>query len=149
MMREGRFRPDLYHRLNEIPLVLPPLSDRLDDIRALLKHFLTQVNIRLDGGAQSDNLHRLAKILGHRRWSGNIRQFEAEIKRMALTCEGNIPRMIQAACDHKPASEREELLQALQRTGWNRSQAARLLDISEGTVRHRIKKYNLSVLNNF
>jgi DNA-binding NtrC family response regulator len=143
MMRDGKFRPDLYHRLNQIPLVLPPLSDRLDDIPALLEHFLALANIKLDGGSDSADITRLADLLSQRQWPGNVRQFEAEVNRLTLTSKGDLARMIRSASEYTLLSERDELLAVLEECNWNRREVARRLGVSEGAIRKRISKYNI------
>ena len=89
-------------------------------------------------------VNRLAELLSQRDWPGNVRQFEAEVKRLALTSHGDLDRMIAGAMeDIHPPDEREELLSVLERCGWNRREAARRLGVSESLVRKRIGKYNL------
>jgi transcriptional regulator with PAS, ATPase and Fis domain len=140
MIHEGKFRVDLYHRLNEIPMALPPLGDRLDDIPALAEYFLCREGMEL--GTANDGFHQLADRLTHRPWPGNVRQLEAEVKRLMLVSNGDVSRMIAAAADETP-SERERLLTILDETGWNRREAARRLGVSESAVRKRIEKYGL------
>jgi len=144
MIRDGKFRADLYHRLNEIPITLPSLSARVEDIPALLMHFLAMFDAKIDGDEDEAKIKRLAEVLSNRDWPGNIRQFEAEVKRLALTTQGDFDRMITAAAEFADLSDREQLLIALQRTGWNRTEAARLLGVSEGTIRNRIKKLGIT-----
>jgi DNA-binding NtrC family response regulator/Tfp pilus assembly protein PilF len=139
LIREERFRLDLYHRLNEIPIALPALADRFDDIPALAEHFLRREGMKFD--TASDEFHQLADRLTHRAWPGNVRQFEAEVKRLMLVSGGDVSRMI-GAVDVAP-SERERLLAILNETGWNRREAARRMGVSESTVRKWIEKYGL------
>ncbi len=145
MIRGGKFRADLYHRLNEIPITLPALADRLEDIPALLKHFLTQAKVSLNGDSDHKAIDRLAEVLSGRAWPGNVREFEAGINRLVFTSKGDLNRMIAAASDGAALTEREQLQEALMQTGWNRTEAARILGVSEGTIRNRIKKYDLTV----
>jgi len=115
-------------------------APRADDIPLLVEHFLNEHNVSTDG--HRDDFDRLAKILSNRRWPGNVRQLEAEIKRLTVTTDRDIARMIEFAETSLP-SEREELLQVLQEVDWNRREAARRLGVSDSTIRNKIKKFNL------
>lgn len=143
LIGDGVFRLDLFHRLNEIPIYLPPLSKRLDDIECLLEHFLNAAGVRVSTKADRTAFARIAKIFKMRPWPGNVRQMETEIRRLALICRADLSRMEAATATYK-LSAKEETLAALQRTGWNRREVGRLLGISESAVRHRIKIYNLT-----
>jgi len=143
LIEEGRFRLDLFHRLNEIPIHLPPLSERREDIELLLEHFLKAAGVKITTKADRAAFANLVKIFHVRPWQGNVRQLETEARRLALVCRGNIPRMVETAGEYQ-LSTKEETLAALQRTAWNRREVGRILGISESTVRHRIKVYNLT-----
>jgi DNA-binding NtrC family response regulator/Tfp pilus assembly protein PilF len=141
-MRDNRFRLDLYHRLNEIHIALPPLDERREDIPALVRHFLTFADIDLtDGDAAA--VERLGSLLRRRSWPGNVRELKHEVKRLWTVAKGRLSRMVELAEEWCPQSERERLLDALERTGWNQSEAARMLGVSEGTIRYRLKKLGL------
>ncbi len=88
-VQEGRFREDLFYRLNVIPIKIPPLRDRSDDIPLLVDHFLTKFNQRLNTDVEGLTPDALAAILSHR-WPGNIRELENLIERSVLLSEGNI-----------------------------------------------------------
>ncbi len=79
-------------------------------------------------------------------WPGNIRQFKAEVRRLALLSKSDIGRMAEAA-SRNATSEQEQLLDLLNQTDWNRREVARRLGVSEGAIRHRIKKYKLTSLS--
>ncbi len=145
LIRENKFRPDLYHRLKEIPMVLPSLNDRAEDIPKLLEHFLELSDVKIKG--RRSEIRRMAKALLTAEWPGNIRELKAEVERLALIARGNIKLMADIAVRNN-STECEQLLALLERTNWNRSQVAKILGLSEGTVRHRIKKYDLSPNNN-
>jgi two-component system, NtrC family, response regulator AtoC len=82
MVREGRFRQDLYFRLNVVPIQVPPLRDRLDDVPALAEHFLEQAARRLDRSIKlSDKALGILQLYG---WPGNVRELENLIERMAI-----------------------------------------------------------------
>jgi transcriptional regulator with AAA-type ATPase domain len=143
LIRQERFRADLYYRLRECQVELPPLRDRLDEIPALVEHFLREVGYQQDGQDLTDFSLRLGERLSERAWPGNVRALRAEIRRLWFAAGGDLDMLIQSAAEGDHRSDREQLLLALRQTDWNRSETARRLGISEGTVRHRIKKYNL------
>ncbi|PKK83607.1 MAG: hypothetical protein CVT49_07575 [candidate division Zixibacteria bacterium HGW-Zixibacteria-1] len=142
-MKSGRFRRDLYHRLNEIPIELMPLSDRPDDIRALIEHFIERNGHDLESVSDRKNLESISKILAERSWPGHVRELKAEVNRLYLLARGDLGRMAENALAENH-DECEQLLKALEQTGWNRRETARLLGISEGAVRYRIKKYEIA-----
>jgi DNA-binding NtrC family response regulator/tetratricopeptide (TPR) repeat protein len=140
---DGRFRLDLFHRLNEIPIHLPSLSERGGDIGYLLEHFMKSAGVEIKTKADKAAFDRLASIFTMRPWPGNVRELEIQVKRLTLLSRGDIARMVDAAISELP-SKKDETRAALDRTGWNRREAARALGISESTVRHRIKIFNLT-----
>lgn len=139
-VREGRVRVDLYHRLSEVTIHLPSLNDRLEDIENLATQFLAVSGISREGNPPA--FGRLVKAFCGRRWPGNVRQLKAETERLALMTKGDMTLMVEIAL-HDTPSERDRLLQLLEQAGWNRREVARILGISEMTVRRRIRKYRL------
>jgi DNA-binding NtrC family response regulator/predicted negative regulator of RcsB-dependent stress response len=140
MVRERRFRPDLYHRINEVAIELPPLCDRRGDIPELTRHFLSQAGIDVnDNEAMFD---RLAGLLSIREWPGNVRQLQSEIRRLALLSDRNLAQMVAAANQHP--NDRDQLIELLEETGWNRREVARRINLSETTIRRRIRQYDLT-----
>ena len=107
----------MYHRLNEIPLVLPPLSERLDDIPALVEYFLRQFEMVLDDDSHPREINQLGAVLSNRVWEGNVRQLRAEIKWLTEDTDGRIELMVQRALENENKSESEKLLEVLQMTG--------------------------------
>lgn len=142
-MRDNLFRPDLYHRLNEICIDVPSLEYRTEDIPALVEHFLTLADFDLSNSNEKD-IERLGKILSQHSWPGNVRQLKAEVTRLWLAAKSDVGRMIELAQERELKSEPEELLELLEQTNWNRREVARILGVSEATIRHRIKKYCLA-----
>ncbi len=139
-IREGRVRVDLYHRLSEVTIHLPPLNDRIEDIAELVTQFLAASGISREENPSA--FARLVKAFCGRRWPGNVRQLKAETERLALMTKGDMTLMAEFALRDTP-SERDRLQQLLEQTGWNRREVARILGISEMTVRRRIRKYRL------
>jgi two-component system response regulator AtoC len=91
-VEEGRFRKDLFYRLNVIPIQLPPLRDRTDDIPALVDHFISKFNKRLNTAVEGLSPDALAAMLAHT-WPGNIRELENLIERSVLLVDGTILTM--------------------------------------------------------
>ncbi len=141
-MKEGLFRADLYHRLCEAPFHLPPLRKRVGDIPLLVKHFLAE------GGAEpivkrGADFDQLCQLLSARYWQGNVRELQAEVKRLWAYCNSDIKRMAETVKQNAPELEREGLLVLLIQNGWNKAKVARILGVSEALIRYRIKKYGL------
>ncbi len=160
-MEAGRFRSDLYFRLNVFPIQLPPLRDRIEDLPLLVKHFVSQVVPSL--GIEPPKIEDAAMAaLSRYEWPGNIREVRNIIERCALlatdgviTVEHLPPEIATAggagpaaqtvdAADSKLAvQEKTLILQALEEANWNQSAAARVLKVSRDHLRYRIKKHNL------
>ncbi|MCS7023783.1 MAG: sigma-54 dependent transcriptional regulator [Bryobacteraceae bacterium] len=164
MVEDGTFREDLYYRLAVIPIELPPLRERTEDIPELVNHFFARAKQRLG----RENLrfpHHLMPYFTNYRWPGNIRELENVIERMIVLARtdevsledlpdcmrratgpsaGSIPIDIPEEGISLEGVERELLLRALQKADWNQSKAARYLDISRKTLIYRMEKYGLS-----
>lgn len=162
----GRFREDLYYRLNVFPITLPPLRDRIDDLTLLIDHFIQSLSPKL--GVQPAPISDPAMMAMMKyNWPGNIRELRNIIERCLLLASGetiNLDHLpIEIAQQYalsdqsltttetdEPAKsrlaehEKALILKALQETGWNQSAAARQLGISRDHLRYRVKKYNLS-----
>jgi DNA-binding NtrC family response regulator len=158
-VREGRFREDLYYRLNVIPIFLPPLRERRTDIPLLVEHFM-----RKHGGShrRRDMSEEALEALGSYHWPGNVRELESVIERSLLLSDGDtilpsdLPAGVRAgiAATKRGALgleipeagidlegvERALILQALEKTSGNVSRAARLLGLSRRTLQYRLEK---------
>jgi len=164
LVREGRFREDLYYRLNVVPLELPPLRQRRGDVALLLTTLTTR--LAEQHGLQPPRFtSRAQTLLEAYHWPGNIRELRNFCERMVVlhhdqeVNEQALPQDVlrgrdQASEADRPFSlpeegisldelEREMIRQALDRTHGNRSRAARLLGLSRDTLLYRIKKYAL------
>ena len=156
-VREGRFREDLYYRLNVIPIVLPPLRDRRTDIPLLVDHFLAKYAGGRARGVSEDSL----KTLMAYDWPGNVRELESVIERALLLGEGelivpaDLPASLRSGAGGPKramdleipdagidleAVERSLILKALDKAGGNVTRAARLLGLSRRTLQYRIEK---------
>jgi Nif-specific regulatory protein len=156
-VREGRFREDLYYRLNVFPVTLPPLRQRREDILLLAQHFtkLAAADLGLTSPTFSDEA--AAVLTGHD-WPGNIRELKNVVERAVLLCDAgeiqpkHLPQeMAGTAVSPAPAPgestlegfERAMIAKALHEAGWNQSKAARALGVTRDNLRHRVKKYDI------
>ncbi len=161
MVKEGRFREDLYYRLNVVPIQVPPLRERREDIRELAHHFLARSAVQLGRIPQtlSDGATQLLETYP---WPGNIRELQNLLERMAVLCESQIieesdlPLEFVVAAGLRRDAERETSLQAamsafergflkktLAQTGWNRRRAAEALGIGYSTLKSKLKSYGI------
>jgi putative PEP-CTERM system response regulator len=154
--REGSFREDLYYRLNVVQIPVPPLRERAGDVALLVEHFLDKYGSR---GERKTVAPAALEQLTAFDWPGNVRQLENVIHSLCVTCEGArigeeaLPPEIRGteACpgvsaDGKslPEMERDLIWQALERTGGNRTRAAKLLGISRHVLLGKLKKHGLT-----
>ena len=167
-IREKRFREDLYYRLNVIPIEIPPLRERREDIPLLVQHFLEAMNREKGkGGAITVSKEALERVYDHD-WPGNVRELENLIERLViLRGEGEIqiddlppafrkgpatpppgaPRIPSGGLPFNEVVDRFEadlILQALEQTHWNKNRAAQLLGLNRTTLIEKIKKKRLS-----
>jgi transcriptional regulator with PAS, ATPase and Fis domain len=145
LMAENRFREDLYHRLNEVMIDLPPLRDRTDNIPALVEHFLPNSKAASKVGTRSArDLERLSAILSIYDYPGNVRQLKAKMKQLVKSSNGDINEMIHITLKDDSITERDRLSRVLESTNRNRSRASWILDVSECTIRNWINKHQLT-----
>jgi PAS domain S-box-containing protein len=154
-VKEGRFRQDLFHRLGQFQLRVPPLRERPEDIVALAEHFL-----RLKSPAKHFTEQAISSLLSHA-WPGNIRELRNLVARMAMEHAGTEIDFSQfsAALTGEPAAQRhtaslpvsnlesmeeQMILKALERTGGQRTLAAEHLGISRRTLSRKLKEYNIT-----
>jgi two-component system, NtrC family, response regulator AtoC len=170
---EGKFREDLFYRLNVVPIHLPPLRERDGDTLLLAEHFIQKFNARLGKHVREVSVAAQKVLLGHA-WPGNIRELENVIERAVLFCDGAVlgiedlppevregrPAMsepLEGTNGPPPSSEglkeqvkaamsrleRELIVKALQQTGSNVTHAARLLKISRKGLQLKMKELGL------
>ena len=152
LIEEGRFRPDLFYRLNVFRIELPALRDRREDIPLLVNHFVRKFSLqmnkkitRVTPGAMS--------ILQQQHWSGNIRELENAIERAMVVAQEPEIREQDLAFKANGASpngggpksleemEKAHILHVLEECNWNQTRAAEILDIDRVTLHHKLKKY--------
>jgi two-component system, NtrC family, response regulator AtoC len=165
-VREGRFREDLYYRLNVILVHLPPLRERRDDIPALVEHFVARTNIKL-GTDLSGTSPEALKLLMEYAWPGNVRELENTIERAMVLSDGprieieGLPERVRETRDRIRQTlqsgelsikkttriiEEELIRRALRETRGNRTNAAKILEISHRALLYKIKEYRIDDL---
>lgn len=151
MNAEGRFREDLYYRINVFSITIPPLRERREDIPLLADHFLKKFSISMN--RQISGIAADAKqLLINYDWPGNVRELQNAIERAVLVCKsGKIERddlpvhlngaNAEAAAKSLAEIERQHIKRMLDESGWNIYRTARLLEIDRVTLYNKIKKY--------
>lgn len=145
LVQENKFRADLYHRLNEIPITLPALRERIEDVEPLVLHFLQLNGANGDLVRRRADITRLSKVLSSRIWPGNVRELQGEVRRLWVDSRGDVDRMLAMVSAEQVDTERRELLELLEACGGNRREMARRLHVSDSTIRYRLRKLNIEV----
>lgn len=165
-VESGRFREDLYFRLNVFCLQLPPLRERVEDIPLLAEHFLKRYASGDDSQIFRIEPDAMRSLMAHR-WPGNIRELENALERASILCEGGrvtspcLPssiRLLDESGENASVTdddenlsikkaedtiERELIRKALAKTGGNRTQAAKILEISHRSLLYKLKEYGI------
>ncbi|MBN2298466.1 MAG: sigma-54-dependent Fis family transcriptional regulator [Deltaproteobacteria bacterium] len=165
---QGRFREDLYYRLNVIPITLPPLRERKEDIPLLIKHFLGKYGSDKPTSVKAFSKKAMSVLMQYR-WPGNVRELENIVERMVVLCDGNevelsdlpdkvlsgaatvdsdIPQidLPESGIDLSTAVnefEKSIIIQALNKSNWVKNRAAKLLHVNRTTLVEKIKKQKL------
>ena len=169
-IRENRFREDIYHRINEFKIELAPLRDRPDDVALFASHFLAMANAQLNKDVAGFDTEAMDVLKGYS-WHGNLRELSNVIKRAVLLCPGEhitvkqLPEEIMypmeveemqdeavpvaiGAPDLKVASglaERQVIINALKKSGYNKTKAAKLLNIDRKTLYNKLKAFDITI----
>jgi len=169
MVRAGTFREDLYYRLNVVPIVLPPLRERCEDIPLLAEHFLNLFNKEFRRNRKGFSDEAMSKLLSYH-WPGNVRELRNVIERAVLlgkdeiiqgdeiilgrvsfggvrTMNNEFVLLPPSGCSLDDV-EKSLIRQALERTNWNLTRAGALLNITRDQVRYKAEKYGLKPENN-
>jgi two-component system response regulator HydG len=161
LMEEGRFRQDLYYRIGVIPIILPPLQERREDIPLLVETFINRIRLKTDKPITGMSKEAL-DLLFHYDWPGNVRELINVIEYSFVLCHqgeimpnhlparvtGEHPRVTpKRRSAQRPSGdeERERILEALEATGGNQSKAAEILGISRVTLWKRLKALDIQV----
>lgn len=154
LVRQGDFREDLFYRIHVIDIELPPLRERREDIPLLVEFFLSRFP---STGRKPYLTGKMLDTLSHYEWPGNVRELQNTIQRFLVTHQITLPggRSLFAEeeneavchedglCGALEGLERRLIEESLQKTQWNRSQAAELLKISRWTLQRKMQKYDL------
>jgi len=155
-IRNGKFREDLFYRLNVFPITVPPLRQRKEDIPPLVNHFVAKFNKKLGkniGAVSKETLDALQEY----HWPGNVRELENVIERAVIISQGSALQVLdrfdtfrkgEGGKEDKALAllEHDHILQVLQKVGWRiegKSGAAVLLDLNPSTLRARMRKYGI------
>jgi two-component system response regulator HydG len=160
LVSAGKFREDLFFRINVIPIQLPPLRERLEDLPLLVEHFLTRLRQR-SGKAISGLTRDAMRILLDHPWPGNVRELQGALEYAFVVAEAGLitpshlppklnsgevsPETHPEAGSVPDSDEKANLINALRQADGNQSRAATLLGVSRVTVWHRMKKYGIDV----
>ncbi len=159
LIEEGKFREDLYYRLNVIPIKLPPLRERMEDLPVLTEHFLRK-HCAENGRSIASLAPETLSLLNKYQWRGNVRELENIIERAVLVCPGDViepSHLFMEDSEQAPAGapggalgsfrgtiyemERELIFKTLEETGNNKTKAAEILGISIRTLRNKLNEY--------
>ena len=149
----GRFREDLYYRLNVIAIPLPALRERKEDIPMLCQHFLEKFNSK-EGKQIKRFSPNTLQVLMDFDWPGNVRQLENAVSHAVIVCQSDVigrkhlPRFLKDRPEESVSTslaeqERRLILRVLKEANWNKHDAARRLKLSRSTLYSKIRRYNL------
>jgi DNA-binding NtrC family response regulator len=159
-LEQGTFREDLYYRLNVVPINIPPLRERKEDIPFLARHFVAKLSADVGSPVESISDAAIEKLMGYG-WPGNVRELENVIERSLVLCPHRILDAGDVKLDAAPRSkgtqadaflpegmslddfEKSIIREALRRAGGNKSQAARLLGITRNALRYRLSQMGM------
>ncbi len=163
LIEKNEFRQDLFFRINVIPIHLPPLRDRKEDIPFLLNSFIRRLNIKT-GKTIHGLSHEAMEVVMDYYWPGNIRELKNSMEYAFVTTEGStiqlnhLPKKVTTSQNipsstpgpaftdaHALPNEKHQLIEALKQTNGNQSKAAKLLKINRVTVWNRMKKYGIDL----
>ena len=158
-VRNGRFREDLFYRLNVFPITIPPLRQRTEDIPLLVHHFITKFNKKMGKKIESISKETM-KALQEYSWPGNVRELESVIERAVITSQGTALQVLDRFDTFPKAGEttgpdvkaladleQDHILQVLKTTGWRiegKNGAALILGLNPSTLRARMRKYGIT-----
>ncbi|MBI4876691.1 MAG: sigma-54-dependent Fis family transcriptional regulator [Acidobacteria bacterium] len=159
-LERGDFREDLYYRLNVVPLTIPPLRERKEDIPSLARHFVAKLAAGSASGVESISDEAIQKLMEYH-WPGNVRELENVVERSLVLCDRSrldardirldmSPRGAPPAADGflpdgvtLDEHEQRILREALRRAGGNKSQAARMLGLTRNALRYRLAQMGI------
>jgi DNA-binding NtrC family response regulator len=148
LIEEGKFRPDLFYRLNVFRIEIPPLRERREDIPLLVEHFVRKFSLSMNKRIERV-LPRAMDLLQQYAWPGNVRELENAVERAMVVAQGEIRESdftIKSAAGGEAARsledvERAHILRVLEECAGNQTRAAEILDIDRVTLHNRLKRY--------
>ena len=157
-IEEGRFRQDLYHRINEFSIEVPPLRERLEDLEEFAYHFLAQANEELGKDVRHISDEAI-DVLKQHRWDGNLRELRNVIRRATLFTENqeitseNLPVLTNRTQKNQdrddmalqPGDEKEQIMAALRKARGNKTVAAKLLQVDRKTLYNKMHLYGIDL----
>jgi len=153
-MKKGTFREDLYYRLNVIPIFVPPLRERKDDIPLLASHFLQKLSHEKGKEVTSISPEVMEILLAHS-WPGNVRELENVIEHAIIIAKKDktLPKDLPQYLLQKPLPtqqlvslqdyEKSLILKTLEETNWNKHQTSKRLKINRSTLYGKMRRYGL------
>jgi Nif-specific regulatory protein len=161
-IRNGNFRHDLFYRLNVVPITIPPLRDRAEDILPLIEHFLEMYCSKMKKGSVRMTAPAIKLLLNHM-WDGNVRELENTVERALALCGDSkllsaehFPQLdpdsaaFESLERHKSLKEKlhsvekQIIIDTLNKTEWNITKAAEVLEVTRQHLHNKIKQYNIS-----
>jgi PAS domain S-box-containing protein len=157
-VKNGEFREDLYYRLKVMPVVMPALRERMEDLPLLVNHFCHAFRASFKKKIDGVSSEVLGRFMNYR-WPGNVRELEHALEHAFVLCNesfirlGHLPVEIRQSAETGPSdssvnagkkrTDAQTVLNALEKTGWRRTQAAHLLGVNRRTIYRKIKQYGL------
>jgi DNA-binding NtrC family response regulator len=152
-IEEGKFRPDLFYRLNVFRIELPPLRERRDDIPSLVNHFVSKFSLQMNKKITRVSPGAM-NLLQQQAWTGNVRELENAVERAMVVAqepeirESDFVFKATTVPNGAPKSldeiEKAHILRTLETVGWNQTRAAEILNIDRVTLHHKLKRYGWS-----
>ena len=159
LVGKGHFREDLFYRINVIPITVPPLRERVEDIPLLAESFFRRVQLKSNKNIEGISPETMRLLMAYS-WPGNVRELKSAFEYAFVTCRNEtiqpyhlppsiyqdqqVPKPPRSTPREREEIKKKELIRVLEQTGGNQSKAAKIIGISRVTVWNRIKRYQLN-----
>ncbi len=163
LVEQDSFREDLFYRINAIPITIPPLRERVEDIPLIADHFFRRIQLKSDKRIEDISKEAMELLMKYH-WPGNVRELKSALEYAFVCCQGSViqpyhfpPNILQWKRSSKVSKnasvdraeiQRQRLIQVLEQAGGNQSKAAQLLGISRVTVWNRMKRFGIKSQRN-